>query len=266
MPTPSPTDLIAALGRASLAGLAETGRMGLFALRSLASLFVPVVSLGKTVRQLSFIGVKSVGVIALIGLFTGMVLGLQGYYTLVKFGSEGLLGAAVALSVIRELGPVLTAIMITARAGSSMAAEIGVMRISEQIDALSMMNVSPMAYLVAPRLAAGILSFPLLTAMFDTIAIFGGYLSGCLLLGVNSGIYFDRVSSAVEWADVSGGFTKSLVFGLLVVLFCCERGYHVHLREGGFGAKGVGLATTSAVVSSCVAVLVSDYILTSFLL
>ncbi len=257
---------VAALGRACL-GL--TGRLGSFAMftaRGLEHMVSWPLQPDKVITQVYFIGVKSVSVIALIGLFTGMVLGLQGYYTLVKFGAEGLLGAAVSLSVIRELGPVLTAIMITGRAGSSMAAELGIMRISEQIDALDAMDVDPMRYLVGPRMAAALVCFPLLTAMFDVIGIIGGYISGVMLLGVSPGIYWSRIHDSVVLSDVTGGFAKSLVFALLVAAVCCFEGYNAHLRSGGHGAKGVGLATTSAVVVSCVCVLVSDYVLTSFLL
>jgi phospholipid/cholesterol/gamma-HCH transport system permease protein len=220
----------------------------------------------KTLNQVYFIGVKSIFVIVLVGIFTGMVLGLQGYYTLVKFGSEGMLGAAVALSVIRELGPVLSAIMIIGRGGSSMAAEIGIMRITEQIDALYTMDINPMRYLFSPRLVASCLSFPLLTALFDVIAIIGGYVTGVMLLGVNSSIYFSRMESLVDIHDVMSGFYKSFVFGSIVVTVCCYQGYVVHKRREGFGAKGVSLATTNAVVLSCVLVLVVDYVMTSFLL
>ena len=252
-------------GRATLALLDELGGMFIFLLQGLwRSLISP--QWRKIAQQVYFIGVKSVYVIALIGLFTGMVLGLQGYYTLVKFGSEGLLGAAVSLSIIRELGPVLTAIMLTGRAGSSMAAEIGIMRISEQIDALITMDINPMRFLIAPRLAASLLCFPLLTALFDVIGILGGYLTGVILLGINPGVYFDRIDAAVELTDVTGGFVKSLVFALLVAAICCYEGYFTHTRPGGFGAKGVSLATTAAVVLSCVTILVADYVLTSFLL
>ena len=255
-----------AVGRVTLRFVAELGGLFLFTLQGLWRILVPAPSWPKIVQQVYFIGVKSIFVIALIGLFTGMVLGLQGYYTLVKFGSEGLLGAAVALSIIRELGPVLTAIMITGRAGSSMAAELGIMRISEQIDALSTMDINPMRFLVAPRLAASLICFPLLTAIFDVVGILGGYLSGCVLLGINPGVYFDRIDATVELADVTGGFIKSVVFALLVAAICCYEGYFTHARQGGFGAKGVRLATTSAVVLSCVVILVADYVLTSFLL
>ena len=163
------------LGRFSIGFISELGALTIFSFYGVALMFSIPVQIKKTVQQVFFIGVKSIFVILLVSVFTGMVLGLQGYYTLVKFGSEGLLGAAVSLSLIRELGPVLTAIMITARAGSAMAAEIGIMRISEQIDALETMSISPLRFLVSPRIAAGLISFPLLTAIFDVIGIFGGY-------------------------------------------------------------------------------------------
>ena len=195
-----------------------------------------------------------------------MVLGLQGYYTLVQFGSVGMLGSAVSLSLIRELGPVLTAIMLAGRAGSSMAAEIGVMRISDQIDALDVMDINSMAYLVSPRLVASLLAFPLLTAIFDVIGIIGGYLTGVLMLHINEGAYLYRIASSVTMNDVAGGFIKSLVFGLLVATVCCHQGYTTHLRRDSVGPEAVGNATTSAVVISCVLILVADYVLTSFLL
>lgn len=195
-----------------------------------------------------------------------MVLGLQGYYTLSKFGSEGLLGSAVALTLIRELGPTLTAIMVIGRAGSAMASEIGIMRISEQIDALKTMGINPIRFLVSPRILAALISFPLLTAIFDTVGIFGGYLTGSKLLGINPSIYFYRVESSVSMTDVKGGFIKSIVFAVAVVAVCCFHGYHTHLKSGSFGAKGVSLSTTTAVVQSCIIILALDYVLTSFLL
>jgi phospholipid/cholesterol/gamma-HCH transport system permease protein len=218
------------------------------------------------VQQIYFIGAKSTTIVMLVGLFTGMVLGLQLFYTLAKFGSEGVLGSIVALTLIRELGPVLTAIMITARAGSAMTAEIGILRISEQIDALYTMRIDPMRYLISPRLAAAIISFPLLTAFFDLIGIIGGYLTGVMLLGVNEGAYFYRIHSYVDMIDIRGGFIKSLVFAVIVSVTCCYRGYFTHLRTDAYGAKSVSLSTTSAVVVSCVTILVSDYVVTSFLM
>jgi phospholipid/cholesterol/gamma-HCH transport system permease protein len=147
-----------------------------------------------------------------------------------------------------------------------MSAEIGIMRISEEIDALKTMDIDPIRYLVSPRLAASLISFPLLTAVFDVIGILGGYLTGSLLLGLSSGVYFSRVDSSVEMKDVTGGFLKSLVFAVLVATVCCYRGYYTHTNAEGFGAKGVSRSTTSAVVICCVLILVADYVLTSFLL
>jgi len=254
------------LGQKAIFVILEIGRIAIFCFKSFVHIFSYPLQFTKIIQQIYFIGAKSVFVICLTGGFTGMVLGLQGYYTLVKFGSEGLLGAAVALTLIRELGPVLTAIMITGRAGSAMAAEIGIMRISEQIDALKTMDIEPIRFLVSPKLAGALISFPLLTAIFDVIGILGGYLTGSILLGINSGIYFSRTESSVLMLDIKGGFVKAFIFGIIVVIICCFQGYTTHKRQEGFGAKGVSLSTTSAVVMSCVLILIVDYILTSFLL
>ena len=218
------------------------------------------------IQQIYYIGAKSSSIVMLVGLFTGMVLGLQLFYALYKFGSQGVLGSLVAFTLIRELGPVLTAITITARAGSAMTAEIGILRISEQIDALYTMRIDPQRYLISPRIAASIISFPLLTAFFDLIGILGGYLTGVVLLGVDKGAYLSRIYTYVELVDVRGGFIKSLVFAVLVSTICCYEGYFTHLRIDSYGAKSVSLSTTSAVVFSCVTILISDYIVTSFLM
>ena len=263
---PPAARLVSALGQRALAILQEMGRVGVFFVRGLFHIFTLPLQFAKLFHQIYFIGAKSLLVICLTGAFTGMVLGLQGYYTLVKFGSQGMLGAAVALSLIREMGPVLTAIMVTARAGSAMSAEIGIMRISEEIDALKTMDINPIRYLVSPRIAAAIVTFPLLTAIFDVIGIIGGYVTGSLLLGLSSGTYYGRVESSVEMADISGGFIKAVVFALVVATISCYQGYYTHTRAGGFGSKGVSLSTTSAVVTCCVMILVTDYIMTSFLL
>lgn len=254
------------LGRGIIFIIMEMGRIAIFFFKSLALIFSRPFQFGKIIQQIYFIGSKSVFVICLTGAFTGMVLGLQGYYTLVKFGSTGFLGAAVALSLIRELGPVLTAIMVTGRAGSAMAAEVGIMRISEEIDALETMDINPLRFLVSPKLAAALISMPLLTALFDVVGILGGYLTGSLLLGISPGVYFMRIETSVIMEDVTGGFIKSVVFAAVIVTICCFQGYFTHTRAEGFGAKGVSLSTTSAVVISCVLILVTDYVLTSFLL
>jgi phospholipid/cholesterol/gamma-HCH transport system permease protein len=156
--------------------------------------------------------------------------------------------------------------MITARAGSAMAAEIGILRESEQIDALYTMRIDPLRYLISPRVAASLISFPLLTAFFDLIGIIGGYLTGVVLLGVNQAAYFYRIQAYVEVVDIRGGFIKSVVFAMLVSTTCCYQGYFTHLRTDSYGAKSVSISTTSAVVLSCVMILISDYVITSFLM
>ena len=257
---------VAGLGRVVLSMLGEMGAMALFLLDGLRRMFSSLRQAPKVLRQLYVIGAGSFFLITLIGLFTGMVLGLQGYYVLVSVGSEGFLGSFVALTLIRELGPTLTAIMITGRAGSAMAAEIGVMRITDQIDALEVMDINSMADLVTPRFTAALIAFPLLTSVFNIVGIVGGWLTGVLMLGANEGVYFGRIDDYVRWTDVSGCLTKSLVFALCVVTVCCYKGYFAHMRKDGMGPEAVGNATTSAVVLSCVLLLVADYVLTSFLL
>jgi phospholipid/cholesterol/gamma-HCH transport system permease protein len=256
---------VTSLGRATLRWVSEIGAMALFLLRALLMIFHPK-HFPAIIQQVYFIGARSALIVLFVGLFTGMVLGLQLFHTLVKFGSAGVLGTAVALSLIRELGPVLTAIMITARAGSSMAAELGIQRISEQIDALETMRIDPLRYLVSPRVAASVISFPLLTAFFDLIGILGGFITGVILMGLNAGTYFHHVRAGVEMEDITGGFVKAVVFAILVSLVCCFQGYTTHLRKDSYGAKAVGLSTTSAVVISCVLILVADYVVTSLLL
>jgi phospholipid/cholesterol/gamma-HCH transport system permease protein len=242
----------------------DLGAMNIFFFRSFFMIF-RIKAIPDIIQQVYFIGAKSTQIVLLVGFFTGMVLGLQLYFVLIKFGSVGVLGTAIALTLIREMGPVLAAIMITARAGSAMTAEIGIQRISEQVDALSTMRIDPLGYLISPRIAAAIISFPILTAFFDLIGIIGAWFSGCVLLGVNSGTYFFRVVSSTQLDDITGGFIKSIVFGLLVVSICCFQGYYTHMRTDSFGAKSVSLSTTSAVVISCVMILIADYIVTSFI-
>ena len=241
------------------------GAMAIFLVRAFLQIF-HYKQIPEIINQVYFIGAKSASIVALVGFFTGMVLGLQLYYTMNKFGAVGFLGTAVSLSLIRELGPVLTAIMITARAGSAMTAEIGIQRISEQIDALYTMRVDALGYLISPRIAAALISFPILTAFFDLIGILGGYLSGVVIMGADAGAYNYRIDASVDWVDVRGGFIKSIVFAVLVITICCFQGYFTHMRRDSYGSKSVSLSTTSAVVISCVMILVSDYVVTSFLL
>jgi len=255
------------IGSECLYFLENSGRMGIFLLACLKSVATPPYRIKSVVKQIYFIGYRSVFVIIFTGLFTGMVLGLQGYYTLSKFGSEALLGSAVAVSLLRELGPVLTALMVIGRAGSAMCAEIGIMRNSEQIDALECMAIDTYKFIMAPKYFATILSLPFLTFIFSMIGILGGYLVGVALLGVNGGSYFQGMYRSVVWADIQMGLIKSVVFGVLIVWICTSKGYHLHLeRTGGFGAEGVSRTTTNAVVMSSVMVLVWDYLISAMML
>ena len=247
--------------------LDQAGRMVIFLFHCLVSVVTPPYKIAPVLRQVQFIGARSIFVILFTGAFTGMVLALQGYYTLRKFGSEGFLGSAVALSLIRELGPVLTALMVTGRAGSAICSEIGIMRNSEQIDALDCMAIDPHKYLMAPKLIAGILSLPLLTFIFDVVGIFGGYLVGVGLFDVNEGSFFHGMYASVGWQDIHMGIIKSLVFGLLIIWIAAAKGFFLHHeRSGGFGAEGVSRTTTNAVVLCSVTVLVWDYLITAILL
>jgi phospholipid/cholesterol/gamma-HCH transport system permease protein len=189
-----------------------------------------------------------------------MVLTLQAFYGMRKFGAEALLGPTVALSLIRELGPVISALMVTGRAGSALSAEIGIMRITEQIDAMELMDLNPYRYIIVPNLLAGIISFPLLASLFDVVGIYGGYLVGVKLLGVSEGGYFGEMRNFIDIKEVLQGLYKSLSFGLIVTWICCYRGFTTT-----YGAEGVSKATTQAVVTSSVLILVWDYFITSIL-
>lgn len=253
------------VGRTAISWINNLGAAAIFLFFALQQTFRHN-QFSKTVQQIYYIGARSITIIMLVSLFTGMVLGLQAYHALTQFGAEGAVGSLVALSLIMELGPVLTAIMITARAGSAIAAEIGIQRISEQIDALHTMQINPMRYIVSPKITAAIISFPILTAVFDLIGILGGYISGVTLLGLNAGVYWHSTQVYVVLGDVTNGFIKSIVFAVIVATVCCYQGYFAHMRKDSHGAQAVGLATTSAVVTSCVLILVSDYVVTSLLL
>ena len=226
----------------------------------------PPYKLFPIVKQIHFIGARSVLVIVVAGVFVGMVVALQFHDTLVRFGSVSLLGSAVGLSLTRELGPVLTALMVIGRAGSAICAEVGIMRVEEQIDALDCMAIDPCRYLIAPKLIAGIISLPLLTALFDVVGLIGGYGVGVGIFGVSSGAYFQGIYDTVNWNDVQMGFVKSLIFGVLIVWIASAKGYHLHLeRIGVFGAEGVSRITTNAVVLSSIAVLFADYLISSLM-
>lgn len=258
---------IETLGDLTLYHVAGLGRMGVFLAVCVYQFFKPPYRIYPIVRQIRFIGAGSIFVIGVTGAFTGMVLALQGYYTLTKFGSEDLLGSAVALSLIRELGPVLTALMVIGRAGSAICAEIGIMRTSEQIDALECMAINPYRYLMVPKFVAAIVSLPLLVFIFDVVGIGGGYLVGVMLLGVNEGAYFQGMYDSVSWTDVELGLVKSFVFGLLIVWIAAAKGYFMHLeRSPVFGAEGVSRITTNAVVLASVTILIWNYLIGAIML
>jgi len=255
-------EFVSKIGKGAVRQILKMGRMGIFLAKSVSCCASPPIKVPLILKQIQFIGYQSLLVIFLTGAFTGMVLGYQGFNTLSRFGSDAFLGPMVGLALIKEMGPVISALMVTGRAGSSITAEIGIMRISEQIDALQLMGLNPYRYLVAPNFIAALISVPLLTAIFDVVGIFGGYLIGVKLLGVSSGVYFGEMMSYVEMEDVLEGLFKSLNFGLIIAWVCCFKGYYTGYYTG-FGAEGVSTATTQAVVLSSVLILVWDYFLTS---
>ncbi len=258
---------VVALGDTALYIIVDLGRMGLFLFAMLTGLFKRPFRFWEVIRQIRFIGAGSMGVIFFTALASGMVLGLQGYYSLQGFGAEGMLGTAVAMTIIMELGPILTALMVTARAGSAMCAELGIMRISEQIDALECMAVDPFRYLISPKMLAILISVPLLTAFFNVVGLFGGYIAGVHLMGVSSGSYIQGMIQGVTNHELQLGMIKSFVFALLIVWICAGRGYFVHqIRGAGFGAESVSKVTTQAVVFSSIAILIFNYLLTAVLL
>jgi len=248
------------VGRASLNGVEALGRFGRFLGRTLVRLVTPPVKVGRILERIDFIGTQSLWLIVLISLFTGAVLSLQVYYTLSNFGAEARVGTVVALSMIRELGPVICAIMVAGRAGSSLASELGIMQISEQFDALEIMGLDPFRYFMAPIFAASVVALFLLTSIFNVVGILGGYAVAGGLLGASYGSYFGGIVDFVEMQDLVNGVVKSVVFGGVIAWVCAYKGYHT-----GHGAKGVSQASTEAVVLSSVLILVSDYVMTSLM-
>jgi len=237
-----------------------SGQMVIMLAQSVYYLFIPPYKLRNIFKQMEFVGVKSLFVVILTGAFTGMVLAMQSYNALKRFGAESLVGPTVALSMARELGPVLTALMVTGRAGSAMATELGTMRVTEQIDAMFTMGVNPVRHLVVPRIVAGLTMLPLLAVVTDFVGVVGGYLIGVKLLGINPGVYIGRTIDFVNVDDIMYGLTKSFFFGIIITLVASFQGFNT---TG--GAEGVGRAATNAVVLSCVLILISDYMLTSLM-
>lgn len=238
----------------------ETGRLLGFAWATLVSLLRHGVRWNETLEQVLEIGVRSSGVIVLTALFTGLVFALQIGYGFSLFQAEGLIGSSVLLSLTRELSPVLCALMVTGRAGSAMATELGTMRVTEQIDALYAMAVPPLNYLVVPRVLATTVAMPLLTVLFNFVGFLGAYLITIYQIGVGEAAFFNAIYENVDLKDLYSGLLKAAVFGLLLSLICTSRGFYA---SG--GAKGVGLKTTEAVVVSSVVTLIADYFLTAWI-
>jgi len=247
--------------------LIRLGIAGLFLFETICAIVLPPYSLKPLIKQIAFIGARSMLVIIVAGLFVGMVIALQFYDTLLRFGSISLLGSAVGLSLIRELGPVITALMVIGRAGSAMCAEIGIMRVDNQIDALECMAIDPYRYLFAPRILAGVICVPILTAIFILVGVFGGYFVGVILFGVSPGSYFQGMSDTILNRDTFMCFSKAIVFGLLIVWIACDKGFNLHLdAHGAYGSEGVSRITTESVVISSMAILFSDYLLSALIL
>lgn len=229
--------------------------------RTLFWLVRPPYRAGQFLQAMEFIGVQSVAIVALTGTFSGMVVTLQTFYALRAFSAEGRVGGIVAVSLLRELAPVFTSIMVTARAGSAMAAELGNMRVTEQIDAITTMGVSPIQYLLSPRLFASMVMLPLLCALYSTVGMAGSYLVAVVWLGGDFGIWMQSIRDLAIPKDLTMGLIKAFFFGFILSSISCRHGF---FASG--GAKGVGLATTRAVVESCVVILIANYMLTQVLL
>jgi phospholipid/cholesterol/gamma-HCH transport system permease protein len=254
-------DRLAAIGAATRRQLANMGYAARLFLK-LAGLFVPTMRRFGLVRdQIHFLGNHSLAIISVSGLFVGFVLGLQGYYTLQRYGSASALGLLVALSLVRELGPVVTALLFAGRAGTSLTAEIGLMKAGEQLSAMDMMAVDPVKRILAPRFWAGIITMPILAAVFSAVGILGGWVVGVIMIGVDPGSFWGQMQGGVDvWKDVGNGVIKSLVFGITVTFIAVLQGFEAQATP-----EGVSRATTRTVVVASLAVLGLDFILTALM-
>jgi phospholipid/cholesterol/gamma-HCH transport system permease protein len=243
-----------------LAAMEAVGNFVMLTVRTLLWLGRPPFRVAQFLAAMEFMGVQSIFIVSLTGTFSGMVLALQTTNSLRQFGAEGIVGSVVAISLAREIAPVFTALMVTARGGSAIAAELGNMRVTEQIDAILTMGVSPVQYLLAPRLVAAIVMLPLLCILYSCVGMAGAWLVAIEGLGVDPGIFLSNIEKYMVPHDLWMGEVKSCVFGFLISTISCSHGFNA---EG--GARGVGLATTRAVVQSSVAILVANYLITSFM-
>ncbi len=249
--------LLRKLGRTFLAFLAAAGRLVLFTLEAISHTVRPPFFLGHIGRQMVEIGYYSLPVVGLTAIFTGMVLALQSYTGFARFSAESAIPQVVVVSITRELGPVLAGLMVAGRVAAAMAAEIGTMRVTEQIDALTTLYTDPFKYLMAPRIVAGTLVMPFLVLVADIIGVFGGFLVSVYKLDFNAASYLQNTVNMLVTQDVVSGLVKAAVFGFIVTLLGCYHGYH---SQG--GAQGVGKATTNAVVSASILILCSNYFIT----
>jgi phospholipid/cholesterol/gamma-HCH transport system permease protein len=253
-------DSIEQLGTKVLTSIENFGKMVIFFVSAVFLVFTPPYRLKNYLDTLEFVGVGSLFIIFLTGSFTGAVLALQGAYAFSQFNAEGLTGATVALTLTRELAPVLTGLMVTGRAVSAMATEIGTMRVTEQIDALHTMAINPIHYLVSPRIFSTIFMMPILTMIFNMVGMIGAYLVAVVMMNIDPGIFMDKIKWMLDLQDLNSGLIKALVFGAIISLNGTYYGYNT---TG--GARGVGEATTKAVVSSSILIFVTDYFLTSIM-
>lgn len=250
-------NFLALIGRVFLTFLGTLGRVAIFAGQAVSHCVTPPFYLGVTARQMLNIGYFSLPVVGMTALFTGMVLALQIYIGSSRFDAEGAVATIVVIGITRELGPVLGGLMVAGRVSAAMAAELGTMRVTEQIDALTTLSTNPFKYLVAPRLIAATVVLPMLILVADTIGVFGGYVVGTEKLGFNSATYIKNTVDFMEPVDVISGLVKAAAFGFIIALMGCYHGYN---SQG--GAQGVGRATTNAVVSASVMILIANYIIT----
>ena len=252
---------LARLGHNFIEGIWRVGTTARFFGLVIASSGTSFARFRLVMREVYFSGVLSLVIIIVSGLFIGMVLGLQGFQTLQRYGATESIGVLVALSLVRELGPVVSALLFASRAGSAITAEIGLMKTTEQLTAMDMMAVSPMARVIAPRFWGGIISMPILSLLFSAMGVFGGYIVGVVLIGVDNGAFWSQMQAAVETRDVGNGIVKAFVFGIAVTVIATFEGYNAPPT-----AEGVSGATTRTVVTSALMVLALDLVLTAFML
>ncbi|HEY0282664.1 MAG TPA: ABC transporter permease [Rhizomicrobium sp.] len=253
-------NVFAAIGRVSLALLGEIGRLAVFTLDAVTACFRPPIYWSLVLKQMMRIGYFSLPVVGLTAFFTGGALALQIYTGAARYGAEAFVPVVVMVGITRELGPVIAGLMVAGRVAAAIAAELGTMRVTEQIDALTTLATNPIKYLVVPRLAAAVVSMPILVAVADSIGILGGYIVSTQSLGFTGSIYLKNTVDAMTLHDVSSGLIKAAAFGFIIALMGCFNGFH---SKG--GAQGVGAATTNAVVSASILILAANYLLTNLL-